>query len=1057
MTEQIKETLEKVKNSFWGFFIERRAVAWLVIIGAIIMGSISLSALPREIQPEVKIPFVSVATVLPGANPTDIETLISIPLEDNISNIADVESLGSSSGFGFSSIFIEFDAKADMDKALQDVKDAVDTTKPDLPEDATEPIVVKAEPNSFSIITFSVTGKIPAYELTNIAESIEDELEKVSGVEQAQISGGQKKYIEVTINQETLEGYGLDIKNVSSLIKMANNNLPVGVISSGELNYSVRIDNRFQSVEDIRNLPLMSIGENASPILLRDIAKVEETYPSQGVISRFSKNGEPSEPTISIQVFNEDNTNTVKVAEDAKLKIEELKKDGKIPDKTTVSVSNDNSQFISEEIGTLSRSGVQTTAIIIFILFLALGLRLGIVAGLSIPIIFLITFIVLDNLGMSLNTLSLFSLVIALGLMVDTTIVIMEGIHENIRKGYSSKESALLSVHSYKWPLIAGTLTTVFAFFPMLLVSGILGEFLKTLPITITSALLASLFIALTIAPSIATKFVKSEKEGKKRTVSILEPLFDKLGEKFHRLIEYVVTKTSMRIIIILIALTAFAASLSLPILGAIKVEMFPITDQNYFVVQVEAPKGSIIDHTNEITKEVEEYLYEIPEVETFVSKAGTSQSLGITKEASFGAGGASSDSNLGNITVNLVSKEDRKRKSYEIAAQIRKHFEHFPTATIKIVELQDGPPSEGAINLRITGEDMEVLRALANQIKEIVENTEGATNADLSLKPGLNEFKFTLDKDLLSFHGLSSIQVSAIIRNIIQGIESTDVTINGEDLSVIVKYDLTKINGKTNISIHDIENFEISSPKGYKIPLSEIGTYEFGQNISSISREDQKRIIKVSADAEKDANVVDVTAAIQLEIDKLEIPQGYQLNFGGDLEDIAESFKDLFKSMFVALILISFTLVLMFNSFRQPLIILLTLPLALIGVFPGLILVGRNLSFPAFLGIVALTGIVVNDAIVLIDRINKNRQSGKMKFAKSIAEATEARLQPIIMTSITTILGILPLALTNEFWSGLGFSLIFGLMASTVLTLVVIPVLYFRFESRNARKLGEF
>ena len=1056
MTEQIKETLEKVKNSFWGFFIERRAVAWLVIIGAIIMGSISLSALPREIQPEVKIPFVSVATVLPGANPTDVETLISIPLEDNISNIADIESLGSSSGFGFSSIFIEFDAKADMDKALQDVKDAVDTTKPDLPEDATEPIVVKAEPNSFSIITFSVTGKIPAYELTNIAESIEDELEKVSGVEQAQISGGQKKYIEVTINQETLEGYGLDIKNVSSLIKMANNNLPVGVISSGELNYSVRIDNRFQSVEDIRNLPLMSIGENASPILLRDIAKVEETYPSQGVISRFSKNGEPSEPTISIQVFNEDNTNTVKVAEDAKLKIEELKKDGKIPDKTTVSVSNDNSQFISEEIGTLSRSGVQTTAIIIFILFLALGLRLGIVAGLSIPIIFLITFIVLDNLGMSLNTLSLFSLVIALGLMVDTTIVIMEGIHENIRKGYGSKESALLSVHSYKWPLIAGTLTTVFAFFPMLLVSGILGEFLKTLPITITSALLASLFIALTIAPSIATKFVKSEKEGKKRTVSILEPLFDKLGEKFHRLIEYVVTKTSMRIIIILIALTAFAASMSLPILGAIKVEMFPTTDQNYFVVQIETPKGSIIDHTNKITKEIEEYLYEVPEVETFVSKAGTSQSLGITEEPIVGSG-ANSDSNLGNITVNLISKEERERKSYEIAAEVRKHFKHFPTATVKIVELQEGPPSEGAINLKITGEDMEILTALANQIKEIVKNTKGTTNVDLSLKPGLNEFKFTLDKDLLSFHGLSSIQVSAIIRNIIQGIESTDVTINDEDLSVIVKYDLKEISGKTNISIHDIENFEINSPKGYKIPLSEVGTYEFGQSISSISREDQKRIIKVSGDAEKDTNIVDITAAIQIEIDKIELPQGYKISFGGDLEGIAESFKDLFKSMFVALILIAFTLVLMFNSFKQPLIILLTLPLALIGVFPGLILVGRNLSFPAFLGIVALTGIVVNDAIVLIDRINKNRQSGKMKFAKSIAEATEARLQPIIMTSITTILGILPLALTNEFWSGLGFSLIFGLMASTVLTLVVIPVLYFRFESRNARKLGEF
>ncbi|MBT4917138.1 efflux RND transporter permease subunit [Candidatus Peregrinibacteria bacterium] len=1055
MTEEIKETLEKVKNSFWGFFIERRPVAWLVVIGAIIMGSLSLSTIPREIQPEVKIPFVSVATALPGANPTDVETLISIPLEDNIANIEDIEMIGSNSGFGFSSVFIEFDAKADMDKALQDVKDAVDLTKPDLPEDATDPIVVKAEPNAFSIITFSVTGNLPAYELTNIAESIEDELEKVSGVAQAQITGAQNKYIEVVVNQETLEGYGLDIQSVGSLIKMANNNLPVGIVSSGDLNYSVRIDNRFESIEDIRNLPLMSIGDDYSPILLRDIATIEETYPSQGVISRLSENGKESKPTISIQVFNEDNTNTVKVAEDAKLKIQELEENGKIPDKMTVTVSNDNSQFISEEIGTLSRSGMQTTAIITIILFLALGLRQGIVAGLSIPIIFMITFVVLDNLGMSLNTLSLFSLVIALGLMVDTTIVIMEGIHENIRKGYGTKESALLSVHTYKWPLIAGTLTTVFAFFPMLLVSGILGEFLRTLPITITSALIASLFISLTIAPSIATKFIKSEKDGGKRTVSILEPFFDKMGEKFHRIIEFVVQKASLRIIIVLVALVAFAASMSLPISGALKVEMFPTTDQNYFVVQIEATKGAILEHTDEITQEVENYLYEIPEIETFVSKTGSSQSLGITEEPLFGTG-ANSDSNLANITINLISKEERERKSYDIAAQIRNKFENFPNGRISIVELQEGPPSEGAINLKITGDDFNTLNDLANQVKQITENTEGATNIELSLKPGLNEFKFTLDKDILSYHGLSSIQVSALVRNIIQGVGATDVTLNGEDLTILVKYDLTKINEKTNISIHDIESFEINTPKGYKVALSEIGTYEFGQSISSIAREDQKRTIKVSGDTEKDINVVDVTAAIQSELDKIEIPQGYSIDFGGDLEDIAESFQDLFRSMFVAVILIAFTLVMVFNSFRQPLVILLTLPLALIGVFPGLMLVGHNLSFPAFLGVVALTGIVVNDAIVLIDRINKNRQSG-MKFAKSIAEATEARLQPIIMTSITTIAGILPLALTNEFWSGLGFSLIFGLMASTALTLIVIPVLYFRFESRSAKKLGQF
>lgn len=1053
MTEKDQLKLKKVRKSFWGFFIQRRPVSWLVIIGVVIMGIFSLNNIPREIQPEINIPFVSVATALPGANPSDVESLISKPLEDEIANVSDIELLASNSGFGFSSIFIEFDAKADIEQALQDVKDAIDKVKPDLPDDATDPIAVKAEANAFSIVTFSVTGDLPIYELTKAADDIEEELLKIRNLSRVHIAGGQRKYIKVTVNQEILEGYGLDIQTLASLIKLANNNLPVGIVSSGDLNYSVRIDNRFESLEDIRNLPLLTIGEDKTQILLKDLATVEESYPAQSVISSVSENGEPSLPAVSIQVFNKDNSNTVKVADDAKARVEELKEEGIVPENVDVSVSNDNSDFIREELGTLSRSGLQTTLVITIILFLALGFAKGIIAGLSIPVIFMVSFIVLDNVGMSLNTLSLFSLVIALGLMVDTTIVVMEGIHENLKKGYSTEEAALLSVETYKWPLIAGTMTTVFAFFPMLLVSGILGEFLKTMPITITGTLLASLFIALTIAPSIATKFVRSDKRGG-RKVSILEPFFNKVGAKFHVFIEKVIQKTYLRVVIVLIALGAFAASMALPITGALRVEMFTTTDQNYFVVQIEAPKGAIISKTEELANEVEEYLLTVPEIDNFLTKVGTSQSVGITDDPFMETG--TSNSNLANITVNLTPKEDREIKSYEIAEKIRGNFEHYPNAEIRIVEINEGPPSEGAITLRLTGQDLDILNSLANEVKEIAKNTDGTNNIDLSLKPGLNEFKFSLDKDILSYHGLSAIQVSAIIRNIVQGVDATEITLDNDDLDIVVKYDLNKIDERVNLSIHDIENFEIPTPQGYTVSLGELGEYNFTQSLSSISREDQKRIIKVTGDTEKDADLVVVTENIQKEIDKMEIPQGYEIKFGGDLENIAESFRDLFRSMFVAVILIAFTLVLMFNSFKQPLIILFTLPLALIGVFPGLMLVGQNLSFPAFLGVVALTGIVVNDAIVLIDRINQNRKSG-VKFAKAIAEATEARLQPILMTSITTIAGITPLALTNEFWAGLGFALIFGLMASTLLTLFVIPVLYFRLESRSAKKLGEF
>lgn len=1049
MDEKDEKNLRKMKSSFWSFFINKRPVAWLIAIAIIVGGILSYNAMPREIQPEINIPFAAVVTALPGANPTDVESLISIPLEEKIADVSDIKLMSSTSGFGFSSIFVEFDAKVDMDKALQDLKDAIDLAKPNLPADATDPVVAKAEANSFSIITFSlISDSRPLVELTQIAENIRSELEKVSNVSTVQIGGSQEKLVEVEVNQTKLEGYGLTLQTVSDLIKYSNNNLPIGIVSSNKINYSVRIDNRFETLEDIRNLPLFTIDK--TQISLKDIATVEETLPPQNVINKLSINGQKVLPTISLQIYNKDDSNIIQVAEDARAKIDELKESGEIPSDVEVIVSNDNSEFIEKELGTLSKNGIQTALVITIILFLALGLRQGIIAGLSIPLIFLFAFMIMRWQGMTINTLSLFSLVIALGLIVDTTIVIMEGIHENIRKGFSPKDSALLSVHTYKWPLIAGTFTTIFAFFPILLVSGILGQFLRTLPITISAALFGSIFIALTIAPSISTKFIKSRKQDKKG--SILEPVFDYLGKKFQKVIRHTIQSGWMKFFIILITLGAFALSMALPITGALKVEMFPITDQNYFVIQIETEKGTILEETAKIAEEIQEYLYDLPEVDNFLTKIGTSESVGLTNDATFFYGGTS-DSNLANITVNLIDLEDREKASYEISKEVRDHYKTYRNAKISVMELAEGPPSEGAITLRITGQNMEKLQDLAEEIKAITENIPGTANVELSLKPGLNEFKFELDKDILAYHGLSGIQVSAQIRSIIQGIDSTNITIDDEDLDIVVKYDLPEQEGKTNLSIHEIENFQIPTPGGYAVSLGEIGEYEFGPSLSAISRENEKRIIKVTGDTEADADITVVTDAILAEIDKMDIPNGYEVKFGGDLEEINKSFQELFQSMFVAALLIAFTLVLMFNSFKQPLIIMLTLPLALIGVFPGLMAIGLKLSFPAFLGVVALTGIVVNDAIVLIDRINSNRRNG-MEFASSISEAAEARLQPIVMTSITTIIGILPLALADEFWTGLGFSLIFGLAASTLLTLIVIPVLYYIFEVRSARKM---
>jgi len=463
-------------------------------------------------------------------------------------------------------------------------------------------------------------------------------------------------------------------------------------------------------------------------------------------------------------------------------------------------------------------------------------------------------------------------------------------------------------------------------------------------------------------------------------------------------------------------------------------------------------PAGTILEKTEKIASQVEEKLNKIPEIKNYLTIIGSGDSPALSGGLRLGGAG-SENSNIANITVNLKEKSERKLTSYEIADNVEKELkESINNVKITVVQLKEGPPGEAAITARITGTDLEVLKDLSKKVKDIMTNIEGIKNAETSLKEGLNEFKFVLDRDALNYHGLAAAQVAVALRNILQGVDSGTIKINEEDRDIVINYDLKKINGRTNISFNDIENFEIASPKGYTVNLSQLGTYSLGRSPDQIAHEDQKRIIKVTADAATDANVSELTQKIQEQVSKLERPKGYEIEFGGDMQEIQDSFTELFRSMFIGIILIAAMLILEFNSFRQTFLLLLSLPMGLIGVFPGLLILGLDLSFPAFLGIVALAGIVVNHAIVLIARINENRENG-IKFATAIAEATSSRFEPIFMTTVAAIIGILPLALTNEFWAGLGFSLLFGLLFSTLFTLVTIPIMYYTFEYKTPKE----
>lgn len=1036
-------------GNIWTFFIHNKAVTLLITIGIITMGVLSATTLPREVQPEITIPYAAVQTALPGGNPKDIETLITIPLEKEIGTVKSIKTLSSTSSLGMSSIMIEFKTGIDIDKAITELKDKVSMVKGKLPKDATDPMVVKAETNQISIVNFSVIGNRDLSELSLIAEDIKSEIEKVPDVSKVTIVGETENEILITVDQKKAEHFGLGLEFIAAKIKAENFSIPAGIVSIDKLNYSIRTDGRFKDVNDIRTINLITLpDELETSIYLNDIATIELNSQKQPVISKLSIEGEKSLSTITLQVFKKDGSNAIKVVDTAKEKIEVIK--SSLPQDIKIAVSNDMSLFIRQDLGILTTNGIQTTIIIILILFLALGIKEGLIAGISIPITLLASLAVMDIAGLTINSLTLFSLVIALGLMVDTAIVIMEGIHENLQKGFDAKTSAINSVQTYKWPLIAGTFTTIFAFFPMLLVSGMVGEFLKSLPITISAALLSSLFISLAIVPTFAASLLAKKNMNGKKT--ILYSFFKWAGEMFEGLIQKILKKKSLRRFTIIISIILFIASLSLPITGALKIEMFPKTDMRYFIIDIEAKQGLVQSETKKIVEEVESKLYPVPEIESFLTIIGTGQSQLQTDIVEFSS---SAKSHLANITVNLVEEKARNDKSYIIAGKIREDLKQITSAKITVRELTEGPPSGSPITVSITGKDLEQLKSIAREIKTIVENVEGTQNTETTIIPGLAEFRFELDREKLSIYGLSGAEVSSKIRTLIQGINLTDTFIGSDEINVRLKYNIKEIDQTPTISLDTIKNVEIKTLKGDAVKLGDIANFHFEEGISSINREEQKRVIKVTSDVIANTNTVETTKKIQDIIENKNFPKGYEIGYTGDTESVNESFNDLYKSMIYGLMLIAATLVLMFNSLKQPFIIILTLPLALIGVFPGLAIIGQNLSFPAFLGVVALSGVVVNDAIVLIDRINQNRKRKELSFTHCICEAANARLQPIIMTSITTIAGILPLALANEFWAGLGFSLIFGLAFSTILTLIVIPVIYFAFERKQAIKDG--
>lgn len=1040
-----QQNLEAGRKSIWTFFIRKRLIAYILIFGIIIMGLAATFSIPKESMPEVKIPLAVVVTVLPGATPSDVEELITKPVEKEVSSLSGLEEFASSSTFGVSMITVQFEPDVDTKDAMTKLKDAVDAAKSKLPTDATTPEVKEISFTDFPIITFSLVGNLSQLELSQIADNVATELDTVPGVLKTEISGEVKKQVSVKLDQNRTEAAGLSIVDVANTIKYTNMDMPAGTIDMNKKTYSVRFQGRIETLDAVNKIIV------APNLLLGDIARIELKTDKQGTLSRIWEPSSTIKNAISISIYKKTGGNILEVVDTAQQKIQELKDNGTIPEGVDMVIASDNAAEIRKDLGNLTDAGLETLAIIIIVLFLSIGFKEGLIASLSVPLTLFATIPILIYLGETLNSLTLFGMVIALGILVDTAIVMMEGYDINISKGYNSIDAATIAIETYKWPLITSILTTTFAFLPMLTLSGIIGQFIRTLPITISIVLLTSLILSIVLIPAVAIKFIKSEghtleskDQPNEEKKSILQPVIEAIKRfQIGRLKELMESKFKRRILISGTVI-AFILAMMLPIMGLMKVEMFTTVDVPYFTISIETPKGTALEDTSAVASKVESLIEKIPEVKNFITIIGSSQGSALTNESIFG-GGANLNSNLANITVNLLDAKDRNKKSYEVSETLRKEIKSkISEGKVTVQEIQQGPPTGTAITINVNGKNLDELKRISTDIQGFLKEIKGTKNIDDTFTQGLNEFVFKLDKDKLALHSLSSIEVSNIIRNIIQGTEATTITLDNEDTDVIVKY------ANPSFSISDVENIKIPSHKGYMIELKELGTYSFQESLATITHREQKRSVSVTAEVEKDTSSIEVTQEIQEKLKGYTLPKDYTIDFGGDFESLTGSFGELGIAMLIGMLLIAMTLVLEFNSIKQTFIILFTVPMGLIGAIPGLWLFGESFSFSAFLGIVALSGIVVSKGIVKIDKINSNLVQGKMPLKEAILEASSSRTRPILLTTVATIIGAIPVAMTDEFWRGIGVSLACGVLASAFLALFVTPIMFFILEKKH-------
>lgn len=1016
--------------SIYASAVKKPVTTILIFVITMVMGLYSLTQLPIDLYPEIELPFLSVYTTYAGASAADIETNITRPIEDALNSVSGLKEMTSTSSDNVSVIFMEFEYETNLDEASNDVRSSLAFIESFLPEDAEDPTIFKFNSSMMPIIFYAITAEESYKGLEKILdEKLVNPLNRIDGVGNVGLSGVPGREIYVEVDPRRMEAYNLTIEQVGNVLRAENLNMPAGYLEMGKTDYPIRIQGEFAESDLIANVIVGNY--NGNNIYIRDVATVNDTIRETKMVSKVD-----GEQGMVLFVQKMSGANSVQICREVDRDIKKLQKD--LPPDIRIEKIIDTSEFIQGSINNLTETLMYAALFVILVVLFFLGRwRATLIIILTIPISLLVAFVYIFITGSSINIISLSSLSIAIGMVVDDAIVVLENITKHIERGSRPREAAIYATNEVWLAVIVTTLTIVAVFLPLTFVKGLTGVLFSQLGWIVSITIIMSMLAAITLTPTLSALLLRL------RPVRENAPIWTWDGSvyKFLEWLDGFYVRTLAWVLhhkkfVILGALVIFIASMML--FKFIGTEFMPSADESRVSATVELQTGTRVTETEKVADRIDSIVRkQIPEIKLISMSAGRGDKI-IT--SLFGQSGT----HVVTFTFALVDVEDRKRSSEEVAEEIRGIISPMPEViNFSVLSEGGGMGAMGGgntVDIEIYGFDISQTNLLAEQLAEKVKKIPGATNVDISRDKSKPELQIILDQDKLLRYGLTTAQVSTAIRNRVDGLTATRLRQFGDEYDVIVRYKESARN-----SITELQNIGVALPTGQVIRLGEIATVKEYWSPPNIERKRKERIVTVSVTPYKRALNL-IAADIQKEIAAVEIPSGVMVEISGAYEDMMESFMDIGLLMVVAIILVYLVIASQFESLKMPLIIMLSIPFAFSGVAIALFLSGINLSLIAAIGAIMLIGIVVKNAIVLVDFINLTRDRG-VELYQAVLISGRSRLRPVLMTSMTTILAMIPLAVNpgegSELWQPMGITVIGGLVFSTIVTMVIVPVGY--------------